>query len=67
LERGRRMKIYKLTAFESNGEKLLDESIEAKNDGEAKKIGEKLLFEKNLANKTHRLVSPEGKLLLFHV
>jgi len=61
------MKTYKLTAFENTGEKLLDESFEAQTDEEAKRIGENLLNEKQLANKTHRCVSPEGKLLLFHV
>ncbi|MCU9595329.1 YhzD family protein [Caldibacillus thermolactis] len=60
------MAIYKCTAFEKNGEKLLDETIEADNDSEAKKLAEKLLEEKNLLNKTHRCVTPEGKLLLFH-
>jgi len=61
------MKTYKLTAFESTGEKLLDESFEAQTDEEAKRIGENILNEKQLADKTHRCVSPEGKLLLFHV
>ncbi|WAA13002.1 YhzD family protein [Fervidibacillus halotolerans] len=61
------MQIYYLTAFEKNGEKILDEAIEAKNADEAKKIGERILEEKNLSNHTHRLVSPEGQLLLFHV
>lgn len=61
------MAIYKCTAFENNGEKLLDEAIEANSDEEAKKLAEKLLEEKNLLDKTHRCVSPEGKLLLFHV
>ncbi|KYD19195.1 YhzD family protein [Caldibacillus debilis] len=61
------MRQYALTAFEKNGEKLIDQLIEAKTDQEAKKIGQKLLEEKGLAEKTHRLVSPEGNLLLFHV
>ncbi|REJ28114.1 MAG: hypothetical protein C6P37_09745 [Caldibacillus debilis] len=61
------MRQYALTAFEKNGEKLIDQLIEAKTDQEAKKIGQKLLEEKGLTEKTHRLVSPEGKLLLFHV
>ncbi|MEH7333660.1 YhzD family protein [Neobacillus drentensis] len=60
------MKTYKLTAFEANGEKLLDEAFQAENDDAAKKQGEKLLSEKNLLEKTHRCVSPSGKLLLFH-
>ncbi|MBY6271257.1 MAG: hypothetical protein C6W57_12445 [Caldibacillus debilis] len=61
------MRQYALTAFEKNGEKLIDQLIEAKTDQEAKKIGQKLLEEKGLTEKTHRLVSPEGNLLLFHV
>lgn len=61
------MLVYKLTAFESNGETILDETIEAKNDVEAKVIGGKLLNEHNLTEKTHRLVTSDGKLLLFHV
>lgn len=60
------MKNYKLTAFEANGEKLLDETFSAENDVEAKEIGEKLLSEKNLLAKTHRCTTPTGKLLLFH-
>ena len=61
------MKTYKLTAFEANGEKLLDEAFQASNDGEAKAKGEQLLQEKNLLEKTHRCVSPTGNLVLFHV
>lgn len=58
--------MYKLTAFEANGEKLLDEGSEAGSDEEAKKIGEQMLKDKGLDEKTHRCVSPSGKLLLFH-
>lgn len=61
------MKNYKITVFEANGEKLLDESFQATNDSEAKKQGEQLLLDKNLIEKTHRCVSPTGKLILFHV
>ncbi|KIY21926.1 MULTISPECIES: YhzD family protein [Mesobacillus] len=60
------MDTYKLTAFESNGEKLMDESFQAGNDDEAKEIGAKMLEEKNLSDKTHRCTSPRGKLILFH-
>ena len=31
-----KMKTYKLTAFEANGEKILDESFQAENDDSAK-------------------------------
>ncbi|KQL55087.1 hypothetical protein AN964_17285 [Heyndrickxia shackletonii] len=57
---------YKLTVFEENGEKLLDETFEAANDAEAKKLGETILIEKGAIDKTHRCTSPSGKLLLFH-
>jgi hypothetical protein len=60
------MKTYKLTAFEPNGEKILDESFQASSDDEAKTIGKKMLEEKGLLEKTHRCTSPSGKLLLFH-
>ncbi|PLR77997.1 hypothetical protein CU633_07780 [Bacillus sp. V3-13] len=60
------MRTYKLTAFEKNGEKILDEAFQANNDDEAKTAGEKMLEEKNLLDKTHRCTSPSGKLLLFH-
>lgn len=60
------MRTYKVTVFEPNGEKLLDESFEAKNDTEGKEKGHKILEEHNALNKTHRCCSPEGKLLLYH-
>ncbi|MDQ1004213.1 enoyl-CoA hydratase/carnithine racemase [Neobacillus niacini] len=60
------MKTYKLTAFEANGEKIVDEAIQAEHDERAKELAEKLLAEKNLLEKTHRFTSPSGKLLLFH-
>jgi hypothetical protein len=60
------MKIYKLTAFEENGQKIVDENLQAENDEAAKRQGEQLLSEKQLLEKTHRLTSSSGKLLLFH-
>ncbi|MFL6557582.1 MAG: YhzD family protein [Bacillus sp. (in: firmicutes)] len=60
------MKTYKLTAFETNGEKILDESIQAEHDEAAKELAEKMLTENNLLERTHRCTSPSGKLLLFH-
>lgn len=60
------LKTYKLTAFEPNGEKILDETFEASNDAEAKTRGEELLNEKGALEKTHRCTSSSGKLLLFH-
>ncbi|NMD72031.1 hypothetical protein HHO41_17160 [Bacillus sp. DNRA2] len=60
------MGVYKLTAFEPNGHKLIDEAFQANSDEEAKVQGEQLLIEKDLLDKTHRCTSPQGKLLLFH-
>ncbi|MEQ2525597.1 hypothetical protein EKG37_11055 [Robertmurraya yapensis] len=61
------MKTYKLTVFEPNGEKVIDETFEATDDNQAKEIGEKLLEEKGALNKTHRCTSSSGKLILFHM
>lgn len=60
------MRTYALTVFEKTGEKLLDESFTAENDVEAKKIGEAQLADKGFSEHTHRCVSPEAKLILFH-
>ena len=60
------MKTYFLTVYNPDGEKLLDESFTAENDWEAKKIGEEKLAEHGYTEHTHRLVSPEAKLILFH-
>lgn len=59
--------VYKLTVFEKNGEKLLDESFEARNDEEAKERGQQLLQQHAYEEHTHRCTSPLGKLVLFHV
>ncbi|MFD1849989.1 YhzD family protein [Oceanobacillus bengalensis] len=60
------MRNYHLTVFEKSGEKLLDETFPAENNDDAKKLGEKLLEEKGYSEHTHRCVSPEAKLVLFH-
>ncbi|MEN2466703.1 YhzD family protein [Ornithinibacillus sp. FSL M8-0202] len=60
------MKTYVLTVFDKSGEKLLDESFQAANDQEAKKTGEERLAQKGYLEHTHRCVSPEAKLVLFH-
>ena len=60
------MRTYKLTAFEKNGELITEETFTAENDSQAKEKGQALLEEKSLLEKTHRLASPAGKLLLFH-
>ncbi|MEK4026035.1 YhzD family protein [Mammaliicoccus sciuri] len=61
------MKTYKLTAYEKNGTLITEESFTAENDEAAKEQGRQLLTEKDLSERTHRLASPRGKLLLFHV
>jgi hypothetical protein len=60
------MAIYTLTAFDKIGSKLLDENFEATTEAEAKNKGEAILKEKGFDENTHRLVSPAGKLVLFH-
>ncbi|SFA81275.1 YhzD-like protein [Lentibacillus halodurans] len=60
------MKHYFLTVFDKFGEKLLDETFEASNNDEAKEIGRKRIDEEGYSEYTHRCVSPEAKLVLFH-
>lgn len=60
------MKTYFLTAFEKNGEKVLDEAFTAPNDEDAKKAGTTLLIENGFNEFTHRCVTADGKLILFH-
>lgn len=57
---------YVLTVFDPSGDKLLDEAIEATNDEEGKSLAEKLLKEHAYEEHTHRFVSPDARLLLFH-
>ena len=60
------MRSYALTVFEPTGEKLLDESFNAATDEDAKKIGAEHLAKEGYTEHTHRCVSPEAKLVLFH-
>lgn len=60
------MKTYKLTAYEKTGKLITEETFTAESDDAAKIQGEQLLTEKDLHDRTHRLASPLGKLLLFH-
>jgi YhzD-like protein len=60
------MKTYKLTVFEKDGKKILDDTFEASSDNEAKETGEAFLEEKGYLDHTHRCTSPLGKLILFH-
>ncbi|MEB1807971.1 MAG: hypothetical protein LPK26_11895 [Bacillaceae bacterium] len=56
---------YYLTVFDQSGEQLLNETIQAANDEEAKKLGEQKLAETNYSQYAHRLTRA-GKILLFH-
>lgn len=60
------MRTYKLTGYEQTGELVFEETITAATDDEAKEKGRNMLDEKGWGDKTHRLASPLGKLLLFH-
>ena len=60
------MRTYVLTVFDKSGEKLLDESFEAVNDQEAKRLGEERLAKEGYSEHIHRCVSPYAKLILFH-
>jgi len=66
MERVNCVRTYKLTAFEPTGELITEETFTAETDDVAKEKGQVLLEEKSLLDKTHRLASPAGKLLLFH-
>ncbi|APC47422.1 hypothetical protein GLV94_11255 [Virgibacillus halodenitrificans] len=60
------MRTYNLTVFNQTGEKLLDEAFTAGTDEEAKEVGQARLSEEGYNDHTHRCVSPEAKLILFH-
>ncbi|PKR78263.1 hypothetical protein CEY16_00450 [Halalkalibacillus sediminis] len=60
------MKTYFLTVYSQKGEALLNDSFEASDDQEAIKIGKTKLEEEGHQDQTHRCVSPDGRLLLFH-
>lgn len=60
------MRDYYLTVYEKNGEVLLDETLHAVSDDEAKNEASIILKHKSYDQHTHRFVSPEAKLLLFH-
>jgi len=60
------MGTYKLTGYEQTGELVFEETFNAANDDEAKTKGREILDSKEWEEKTHRLASPLGKLLLFH-
>lgn len=57
---------FTLTVFDKSGGKLLDETFEAADESEAKKIGGTRLKEEGYGQHTSRLTSSAGKLVLFH-
>lgn len=63
---GNEMRTYTLTVFSQSGEKLLDETFTAESDEEAKKTGQARLEDQGYSEYTHRCVTPEAKLILFH-
>ncbi|WP_042224529.1 YhzD family protein [Oceanobacillus manasiensis] len=60
------MRTYALTVFDQSGKKLLDESFTATSDDEAKTVGQARLDDTGYQEYTHRCVTPEAKLILFH-
>ncbi|MCD5324948.1 MULTISPECIES: YhzD family protein [Pontibacillus] len=60
------MEAYILTVFAPDGTQLLEESFEAQDDQDAKKIGQNLLADNGYDEHTHRCVSPDGRMVLFH-
>lgn len=60
------MRTYTLTVFEKSGEKILDDTFTAANDEEAKITGASRLVSNNFNTYTHRCVTSDGKLILFH-
>ena len=60
------MQTYVLTVFDQSGKKLLDESFTAANNEAAKETGTARLIEVNYEEHTHRCVTSDGKLVLFH-
>ncbi|MGO4887500.1 YhzD family protein [Anaerobacillus sp. MEB173] len=60
------MKTYVITVFDKSGEKLFEESFEAKDDKEAKEIGQRRLAEENYSEHTSRVTRSSGGLVHFH-
>lgn len=57
---------FTLTVFKKDGEHLLDETFEAKDEKEAKEMGARKLKEAGHEHSTSRVTSSAGKLVLFH-
>lgn len=61
------MEQYRFTAFENTGETLFNEVWEFESDEEAKLKGKRFIEEKGVTEKTHRLITRSGKILIYHV
>lgn len=60
------MNEYVLTVFSKTGGKLLDEAFTEENDAAAKDTAKQRLVEETYEEFTHRLVTANAKLILFH-
>lgn len=60
------MKSYYITVFGKKGKLLVEKSFEAATDDEAKNEAFNFLTHKGYDQQTHRCVSEDAKLLLFH-
>jgi len=60
------LKNYVLTVFSKTGDKLLDETFQAESNEAAKTVGQKMLEEKDYGEHTHRCVTEDAQLILFH-
>lgn len=60
------MRTYVITVFSQTGEKLLDEAFTAESDEAAKEISSTRLADEGYSHYTHRCVSEDAKLVLFH-
>jgi hypothetical protein len=57
--------MYHLTVYDQEGNKLVDEPIEAKSDDESKKKGHTILSEKEYQGYPFRIVHSAGRLVEF--
>lgn len=58
--------MYHMTVYDQSGETLHNETIQAKTDDEAKKIGFDWLAEKGYESKPHRIFHTTGRLVSFY-
>ncbi|RXI99875.1 hypothetical protein DS745_13425 [Anaerobacillus alkaliphilus] len=60
------MAVYVLTVFDGTGKVLVDERFDAKDDAEAKKLGESKIAELKYETYSSRVTKSSGGLVLFH-